>query len=518
MLLEFKKSHVPQNLHAGILFLAGLTLLITTFPAFALDREYLSKQIVVVRGYAKSEIISVRNGLVINADTYNGFVLTNADLFSEIETFTVLDANSGAELIAQLVWMDTKLDLALIKASGLKLPPVVFSKQDPGEGDQVISIRKSLQPGGRLSLARGTIRRNYPYAMPEQSINLVFHDAGLEEEAAAILLVNDCDQLVGFNLRGDSDNLKRSISARSLRSLLARQKISTSLAPERCLSPIERAQRQAELAAAQAQQARDDAALAEKKIRVVNDLLEESKKQNKSLIQKTGRAESRADKALEEVNRIQHEVNVVREEAAAQTRNILSETQQLLDNLEKERRQSNEKFQKLLMEQKNLATRRQNLMYGAILVLFFSVVTAVIIMRRRQNPNKKDVPEEAPPAPSHTVLQKNNFAEYVLDGKDDGGIRYMLRISSDQLSNPEGVVIGRNPTDSSYVINHADVSRNHACLRIMKNRLFIEDLKSTNGTIVNGQAISGSGLVAIGEGDQIIFGSIVMNLRVLQVA
>ena len=52
----------------------------------------------------------------------------------------------------------------------------------------------------------------------------------------------------------------------------------------------------------------------------------------------------------------------------------------------------------------------------------------------------------------------------------------------------------------------------------MKNRLFIEDLESTNGTVVNGQSISNRGLVSIGDGDQIIVGSIVMNLRILQVA
>ena len=49
----------------------------------------------------------------------------------------------------------------------------------------------------------------------------------------------------------------------------------------------------------------------------------------------------------------------------------------------------------------------------------------------------------------------------------------------------------------------------------MKNRVFIEDLGSTNGTSVNGQSIEEKGLVSIDSGDQIIIGSVVMNLRVL---
>jgi pSer/pThr/pTyr-binding forkhead associated (FHA) protein len=105
--------------------------------------------------------------------------------------------------------------------------------------------------------------------------------------------------------------------------------------------------------------------------------------------------------------------------------------------------------------------------------------------------------------------------EYVLDGRDEDGIRYLLRISGDQMVNPEGVIIGRNPQDSPYIINHADVSRKHARMKVMKNRVFIEDLGSTNGTSVNGQSIDDKGPVSITNGDQIIIGSVVMKLRVL---
>jgi predicted component of type VI protein secretion system len=114
-----------------------------------------------------------------------------------------------------------------------------------------------------------------------------------------------------------------------------------------------------------------------------------------------------------------------------------------------------------------------------------------------------------------TELHDEAFDEFVLDGRDDDGIRYLLRISGDQLLNIGGVIIGRNPKDSPYVINHADVSRKHARMRVMKNRVFIEDLGSTNGTSVNGQSIEEKGLVSIDSGDQIIIGSVVMNLRVL---
>ncbi|MDG2071593.1 MAG: FHA domain-containing protein [Pseudomonadales bacterium] len=117
---------------------------------------------------------------------------------------------------------------------------------------------------------------------------------------------------------------------------------------------------------------------------------------------------------------------------------------------------------------------------------------------------------------SRTEMHNGDLSEYVLDGRDEDGIRYLLRISGDQLNRNDGVVIGRNPKDSPYIINHSDVSRKHARIKLMKDRVFIEDLGSTNGTSVNGQAIEDKGLVTVNHGDQIIIGSVVMKLRVLE--
>ena len=113
-------------------------------------------------------------------------------------------------------------------------------------------------------------------------------------------------------------------------------------------------------------------------------------------------------------------------------------------------------------------------------------------------------------------MHNGDLSEYVLDGRDEDGIRYLLRISGDQLGKDDGVVIGRNPKDSPYIINHSDVSRKHARIKLLKDRIFIEDLGSTNGTSVNGQAIEEKGPVTVNNGDQIIIGSVVMKLRVLE--
>jgi hypothetical protein len=106
------------------------------------------------------------------------------------------------------------------------------------------------------------------------------------------------------------------------------------------------------------------------------------------------------------------------------------------------------------------------------------------------------------------------IAEYLLDGTDDKGIRYKLRVPDRQLRTEAGIIIGRNPEGSPYIINYADVSRRHARMRMMQGRIFIEDLGSTNGTSINGQSIDKKGPTSVIVGDLIIIGSVVLTLQI----
>lgn len=74
-------------------------------------------------------------------------------------------------------------------------------------------------------------------------------------------------------------------------------------------------------------------------------------------------------------------------------------------------------------------------------------------------------------------------------GADAVGRTYGFYLDIERLmSQPEGVVIGRDFGQCEVVLPHATVSRRHARLRLGDNVLQIEDLGSTNGTSVDGQA------------------------------
>ena len=66
------------------------------------------------------------------------------------------------------------------------------------------------------------------------------------------------------------------------------------------------------------------------------------------------------------------------------------------------------------------------------------------------------------------------------------------------------ITIGRKE-DNSVVLNDQHVSGNHAILSIRNEALVLEDLNSTNGTLVNGKKISGR--VRLNINDEIRIGT-----------
>lgn len=93
----------------------------------------------------------------------------------------------------------------------------------------------------------------------------------------------------------------------------------------------------------------------------------------------------------------------------------------------------------------------------------------------------------APPAPLRLVVVNGSNAgeEYGLTGKE--------------------LIIGRDE-GSDIKIDDLTVSHNHALLRLRGNKVTIEDLRSLNGTKLNGKVVSKA--VAISSGDVIAVGAV----------
>lgn len=72
------------------------------------------------------------------------------------------------------------------------------------------------------------------------------------------------------------------------------------------------------------------------------------------------------------------------------------------------------------------------------------------------------------------------------------------------------VIVGRNP-GADIVIGASYVSGRHARFTLMGQNLFVEDLGSTNGTLVNKQRIEGP--CALRDKDVVTVGDVAMRVR-----
>ena len=72
------------------------------------------------------------------------------------------------------------------------------------------------------------------------------------------------------------------------------------------------------------------------------------------------------------------------------------------------------------------------------------------------------------------------------------------------------VIVGRSPS-ADIVIGASYVSARHARFSLMGQNLFVEDLGSTNGTVVNGQRISDP--VALSNNDVVNVGDVSIRVR-----
>lgn len=441
----------PFELFAHCLSRRGLVailLAVAPWPVLAsINAADVGASVVIVNAYQGKTLVRSASGYVVHTGASADDIITGAGLVRGADTLTVQTPTDGKELAAKLV-SSTSHDLALLKVDGLALRPLTFSKGLPQPGGTVWTGLKWSRASGNVGLVRGNLQES-PAQSTQPAMNesgVLSHSASVGGQSAGSILLNDCGQVIGFNVSGPgATGDVKAIDGATLQSMLAGMNVPVTDAASACVSMAVAAGTQV----AGANLAGD---------------------------------------------RVAH-------------------AQQASDSLQHQLQASNKRMD-------TLVDQMRIWLIGIGIVLFVFVVAFIVAVRRgnRRAPVREEraaAPPKETDGSDRTVLRSQELAEYVLDGRDEDGIRYLLRISGDRLINADGAIIGRNPLDSPYIINHADVSRKHARMKVMKNRVFIEDLSSTNGTSVNGQSIDDKGPVSVANGDQIIIGSVVMKLRVL---
>lgn len=79
----------------------------------------------------------------------------------------------------------------------------------------------------------------------------------------------------------------------------------------------------------------------------------------------------------------------------------------------------------------------------------------------------------------------------------------------------QSLTVGRSPR-SKLTIDHYQVSRNHAIVELREQALYVTDLGSSNGTTVNGEALTPREATPVADGDQVGFAGQFLQVRLVQ--
>jgi class 3 adenylate cyclase len=102
----------------------------------------------------------------------------------------------------------------------------------------------------------------------------------------------------------------------------------------------------------------------------------------------------------------------------------------------------------------------------------------------------------------------------LFDGTDSAGRKFSLSLPMTRLREAAaGLVIGRERSQCDLIVAHGAVSRRHARLSTVGGALEIEDLGSTNRTIVDGTVLTPGAPVVLQSGATVKIGDVTLTMR-----
>ena len=184
---------------SSIGFLAAAWCLFPWHLEAQLDVDTVSESIVRVRAYDDDNELAVEGGGFVVSEM--GHVLTNAHLVDNAGRVTVLSLKTGAEVVPEQVFANREINLALLHAQSLNLPPLRLSDRGIDAGRAVQTLRFDAM--GSLWAPRGTVGA-YETILDRKAGRpvgrLVQHNALVTEKAFGMPVLNECGDVVAINV------------------------------------------------------------------------------------------------------------------------------------------------------------------------------------------------------------------------------------------------------------------------------------------------------------------------------
>ena len=481
-----------------------LPLFFIGFPVSAeIDPASVRESLVRVRAYDNNRVVAEGTGFVVNEE---GHVLTNAHLLEQSDQITVLSLKTGAEILSKQTFVNEDMNLALLRVQGLGLPPLKLSEQGADVGRIVQTLKYATD--GTLQLSQGTIGvyQDIPgMTADDPTIHMLEHNAMISSSEFGMPLFNECGQVVAMNtpepdaghwLTGritEPEGKVLALRSNDIIAVLKDKEITHTAVTDVCLSAIERAQR----TAIQQQKAAETAAAAKQEAEEAQQQAEAAK-----AAAETTKAAAEEDAALKK-----------REAETAEAARLAAEETARLKQEEAERLQQ-EQTKKEQQLQWAVIT-------GTILILLALLGWAIYARSKRKKLQVADArlstAEQEAEEARQVAAKAPKPAPFkcILEGQDDTGKPFTLSIPALALGDPAGVVLGRNPADSEFIIDHDEISREHTRLTYSNDRLYAEDLDTLNGTTVNGNVLQPREKVLLQDKDRLQMGPLILTVRLV---
>ena len=522
-------------------------LLVFNVSQAGLDAEQLKNSFVtVIAKKGNTEIEST--GIVVE----NESVLTVRPAGKNIGDFSVRPWAGESTIVASFRELVDEGPLVLLDVPGLESTAVSFTTVEPVSGRTAYSPELLSE---NYEIRRGALGGSLEY-QPTKGVffikpkgpllSLVSHNALVAAKSFGAPVLNDCGEVMGVSiadprldrseLMNDPQDIMVAVKSAQVTQWLQAASIGITTTTETCLSSEQQAaakvlEAEAE-AAAKVLEAEAEAAakVLEAEAETAAKVLE-AEAETATAAEKKREAEAKRAKAESEVE----EAEAALEEALSQATASEEEkaaAQQALDAARNSLESANNEMQMLQAEIEEIrleALARDSewiekaRLYGgtAAGVLFLVLLLWWLTARRKKHlvAAADQRAEQAAQKAQDVILEAQaRLAPFdcVLEGHDTDGKRYLLKLHKLVLGEPQGVILGRNPGNSTFVIGHEGISREHARFFVEDDSLFVEDLGSGNGTRVNGVGLIPKNAVRVNHGATIEFGPVLFQVDLVR--
>ena len=451
-----------------------------------------------------SQGTSTGTGFVINDQ---GYIATNVHVIDGGNLIKAIPTNSNTAYDVNVIARSDQLDLAIVQARSINLPPIKLSLAPLKAGQKVWAIG---YPGGadrddRLArdptVQDGVIGRIFSGAWHTRQFRIIQHNAPTNPGNSGGPLTDDCGRVIGVNTQASlvvitspSDGVTRvphaagiywSSHIEELVRLLRDNAIpfqppeSDPCLPSDNAGRAEEALQEAEAAKRQAEEAKQQA--------------EEANREMERAQQKAEEAKRRADVATEEIEKARQE--------AKETKRQAEEAKQRAEEANRKLEEAQQKAEEAIHRAEEAS--QQTLVWGILLGSL--TLTALLLGLRRPRQQiirvaeqmsrpirrrKRDGAVQQPLKKQRSENQRPTRG-LVLAGFDGNGNRVHIALSPEKFAGQRlEVSLGRHPDLVDEVIPDENVSRRHLRITVRNDQFYIEDLNSSNGTFLNGHRLS----------------------------